>query len=72
MGGRAMKTTVKFLAAALLVGLLVAAYYTYSPRHTPDGQRPLGVVRPESFPELQKIFNDSVGGLRMVALLSPT
>lgn len=68
-----MKRAFLILGAALLVGLLlVAAYHTYSPRHTPDGQPPLAAILPESLPAFQKLFNDSADSARILVLLSPT
>lgn len=67
-----MRRTLQILGAAVAIGLLWAAYYTYAPRHAPAGQPALTNLEPRNFSDFQKSFNDSADKARLVLLLSPT
>ncbi len=61
-----MKRTL-IVIAAILVG--AAAWYTFAPRRTPDGQPPLAAM---DLTELRAEFNRASDRPRLIVLLSPT
>ena len=67
-----MRKALGFAGIALLGVLLIAAYYTYAPRHVPDGQPPLARIVPQNFSDLQRQFNEGSDQARILVLLSPT
>ena len=67
-----MRKTFRFAGIGVLGVLLVAAYYTYAPRHVPGGQPPLAEIGPQNFSDFQKQFNEASDQVRILVLLSPT
>ena len=67
-----MRKPLRIGGVLLAAGLLVAAYYQYTPRRAPEGQPALTQLTPANFAALQKAFNDSPGDTRILVLLSPT
>ena len=67
-----MRKAFRFAGIGVLGVLLIAAYYTYAPRHVPDGQPPLAEIVPQNFSDLQKQFNQASDQTRILVLLSPT
>lgn len=67
-----MSKAFRLLGVLIAAALLLAAYYTYAPRHTPSGQPPLETLDAGNFPELPKAFNDAADRTRILLLLSPT
>ena len=66
------KKTFLVVASAAILGLLVSAYYLYSPGHAPAGQPPLARLNSESYGAFQELFDASAGNTRVLVMLSPT
>lgn len=67
-----MKKASLFFGSILAVGLSLAAWHTWGPRHTPPGQAPLAALRADNFSQLQQAFNAGPASVRLVLLFSPT
>ena len=66
------KKTFLVVAPAAILGLLVAAYYLYTPGHAPAGQPPLARLNSQSYGAFQELFDASAGSIRVLVMLSPT
>lgn len=68
----AIKLLLLLVVAACLALAAVFSWLKLAPRHVPDGQAELVTLGPESLPGFREAFNDSEGGVRVLAMLSPT
>ena len=63
----------RVFALAILVALFAAfGWWRYGTRYVPAGQPPLVTLEPASMAALQQDFNQAVGAVRIIVLLSPT
>ena len=67
-----MKRTLLILGVVVIAVILLAAWLTWGPAHSPASQPPLVSLEPGDFGQLQSAFNSDPDKIRVVALLSPT
>ena len=67
-----MKKTLSIFGGVVGAAVLIGAWVAWGPSHAPAGQPPLVSLDAANFTQLQKVFNDDAGKIRVVALLSPT
>ena len=59
-------------ATAMVVCLVAITWFKLAPRHVPPGQPPLATLDSSSLPAFRSAFNAADGGVRVLAMLSPT
>ncbi len=65
-------TALALVGTAVTAALGLAAWVSFAPRRTPEGQPPLARLDASSLVSFRADFNSHAGGTRVVALLSPT
>ena len=60
------------IAAIVILGLGLLAYYLYGGSAVPAGQQPLVRLNESNFSSLKDSFNSSANSVRVIVMLSPT
>jgi hypothetical protein len=70
--GRAFRSLLILLIAAVVVSVAAFAWLKLAPRRVPPGQPPLATLGSGSLPMFRDAFNAADGEVRVLAMLSPT
>ncbi len=67
-----MKKVYGAASVSALLFMAAVGWYLWGPSRTPSGQPPLTTLHAENFESFEKAFNQAMGSVRIVLLLSPS